>query len=78
MSKKPHSIKVPTQYRATAKILKAALEQQKCIKTLIFAEKHAVSGLDLSSADQTNMRITFPSRTSLVAYTLFAYGSEKI
>ncbi|XP_032579299.1 probable 28S rRNA (cytosine-C(5))-methyltransferase [Drosophila sechellia] len=41
MSKKPHSIKVPTQYRATAKILKAALEQQKCIKTLIFAEKHA-------------------------------------
>ncbi|KMZ02693.1 28S rRNA (cytosine-C(5))-methyltransferase [Drosophila simulans] len=41
MSKKPHSVKVPTQYRATAKILKAALEQQKCIKTLIFAEKHA-------------------------------------
>nr|BAD98175.1 hypothetical protein [Drosophila parabipectinata] len=41
MSKKPHSVKVPTQYRATAKILKAAVEKQKSIKTLIFEEKHA-------------------------------------
>ncbi|KAH8318026.1 hypothetical protein KR074_000763 [Drosophila pseudoananassae] len=41
MSKIPHSVKVPTQYRATAKILKAAVEQHKSIKTLIFEEKHA-------------------------------------
>lgn len=43
MSKIPHSVKVPTQYRATAKILKTALEKQKSIKSLIFEEKHAVS-----------------------------------
>ncbi|KAH8369304.1 hypothetical protein KR009_007523 [Drosophila setifemur] len=41
MSKFEHSVKVPTQYKATAKILKAALEKQKSIKTLIFEEKHA-------------------------------------
>ncbi|EDW95994.2 uncharacterized protein Dyak_GE25147 [Drosophila yakuba] len=41
MSKKPHSVKVPTQYRAAAKILKTAVQQQKSVKTLIFAEKHA-------------------------------------
>ncbi|KAH8417243.1 hypothetical protein KR222_007042 [Zaprionus bogoriensis] len=41
MSKFNHSIKVPTQYKATAKILKAALEKQKSIKSLIFEEKHA-------------------------------------
>ncbi|XP_043656981.1 28S rRNA (cytosine-C(5))-methyltransferase [Drosophila teissieri] len=41
MSKKPHSVKVPSQYKATAKILKTALQKQKSIKTLIFAEKHA-------------------------------------
>ncbi|EDV48518.2 probable 28S rRNA (cytosine-C(5))-methyltransferase [Drosophila erecta] len=41
MSKKPHSVKVPTKYRATAKILKTALQQQKSVKTLIFAEKPA-------------------------------------
>ncbi|KAH8346188.1 hypothetical protein KR067_009918 [Drosophila pandora] len=41
MSKIPHSVKVPTQYRATAKILKQALENQKSIKSLIFEERHA-------------------------------------
>ncbi|XP_016996143.2 28S rRNA (cytosine-C(5))-methyltransferase [Drosophila takahashii] len=41
MSKKPHSVKVPTQYRATAKILKSALQQRKSIKALIAEEKHA-------------------------------------
>lgn len=46
MSKLAHSIKVPTQYKATAKILKQALEKQKSIKTLIFTEKHAVSKLE--------------------------------
>ncbi|XP_064556168.1 28S rRNA (cytosine-C(5))-methyltransferase [Drosophila montana] len=41
MSQFTHSIKVPTQYKATAKILKAAIEKQKSIKSLIFEEKHA-------------------------------------
>ncbi|XP_052836300.1 28S rRNA (cytosine-C(5))-methyltransferase [Drosophila gunungcola] len=41
MSKFNHSVKVPTQYKVTAKILKAALEKQKSIKSLIFEEKHA-------------------------------------
>ncbi|XP_022210705.1 28S rRNA (cytosine-C(5))-methyltransferase [Drosophila obscura] len=41
MSKFTHSVKVPTQYKATAKILKVALEKQKSIKSLIFEEKHA-------------------------------------
>ncbi|KAH8337403.1 hypothetical protein KR059_009086 [Drosophila kikkawai] len=43
MSKFNHSVKVPTQYKATAKILKTALDKQKSIKSLIFEEKHAVS-----------------------------------
>ncbi|XP_016974818.1 28S rRNA (cytosine-C(5))-methyltransferase [Drosophila rhopaloa] len=41
MSKFNHSVKVPTQYKVTAKILKAALERNTSIKTLIFEEKHA-------------------------------------
>ncbi|XP_017112147.1 28S rRNA (cytosine-C(5))-methyltransferase [Drosophila elegans] len=41
MSKFNHSVKVPTQYKVTAKILKAALEKQRSIKSLIFEEKHA-------------------------------------
>ncbi|EDW84279.2 uncharacterized protein Dwil_GK13235 [Drosophila willistoni] len=41
MSKFNHSVKVPTQYRATAKILRTALEKQKSIKSLIFEERHA-------------------------------------
>jgi len=42
MSQFTHSVKVPTQYKVTAKILKTAIEKQKSIKTLIFEEKHAV------------------------------------
>lgn len=42
MSKFNHSVKVPTQYKVTAKILKTAIEKQKSIKSLIFEEKHAV------------------------------------
>lgn len=39
-----HSIKVPTQYKRVAAILKIALEsRQKSLKTLIYEEKHAVS-----------------------------------
>ncbi|XP_017041041.1 28S rRNA (cytosine-C(5))-methyltransferase [Drosophila ficusphila] len=41
MSKFEHSVKVPTQYKATAKILKKAIEQHLSIKTLISEEKHA-------------------------------------
>ncbi|KAM8704110.1 hypothetical protein ACLKA7_008681 [Drosophila subpalustris] len=41
MSKFTHSVKVPTQYKVTAKILKTAIEKQKSIKSLIFEEKHA-------------------------------------
>ncbi|XP_017848770.1 probable 28S rRNA (cytosine-C(5))-methyltransferase [Drosophila busckii] len=41
MSQFKHSVKVPTQYKVTAKILKSAIENQKSIKTLIFEEKHA-------------------------------------
>ncbi|XP_037728728.1 28S rRNA (cytosine-C(5))-methyltransferase [Drosophila subpulchrella] len=44
MSKRAHSVKVPTQYRATAKILKTALQQKKSIKALISEEKHARVG----------------------------------
>ncbi|KAH8307628.1 hypothetical protein KR044_005898 [Drosophila immigrans] len=44
MSKFNHSVKVPTQYKVTAKILRTALERQKSIKSLIFEEKHARIG----------------------------------
>lgn len=37
-----HSIKVPTQYKRVAAVLKAALERKKSLKSLIFEEKHAV------------------------------------
>ncbi|XP_030369408.1 probable 28S rRNA (cytosine-C(5))-methyltransferase [Scaptodrosophila lebanonensis] len=40
-TKPKHSVKVPTQYKVTAKILKAALQKQKSVRTLIFEEKHA-------------------------------------
>ncbi|XP_014088169.1 28S rRNA (cytosine-C(5))-methyltransferase [Bactrocera oleae] len=36
-----HSIKVPTQYKRVAAVLKAALERKKSLKSLIFEEKHA-------------------------------------
>ena len=39
-----HSVKVPTQYKRVAAILKTALEnRQKSLKSLIYEEKHAVS-----------------------------------
>ncbi|KAH8359365.1 hypothetical protein KR093_006134 [Drosophila rubida] len=44
MSKFNHSVKVPTQYKVTAKILRTALERQQSIKSLIFEEKHARIG----------------------------------
>ncbi|XP_034112835.1 28S rRNA (cytosine-C(5))-methyltransferase [Drosophila albomicans] len=44
MSKFNHSVKVPTQYKVAAKILRTALEKQKSIKSLIFEEKHARIG----------------------------------
>jgi len=59
MSKKAHSVKVPTQYRATAKILKTALQQKKSIKALISEEKHAVSGQDLRAKNQANISLFF-------------------
>lgn len=44
MSGFQHSVKVPTQYKRVAAILKTALEnRQKSLKTLIYEEKHAVS-----------------------------------
>ncbi|XP_067619855.1 28S rRNA (cytosine-C(5))-methyltransferase [Eurosta solidaginis] len=36
-----HSIKVPTQYKRVAAVLKAALDRKKSLKSLIFEEKHA-------------------------------------
>ncbi|XP_053947483.1 28S rRNA (cytosine-C(5))-methyltransferase isoform X2 [Anastrepha ludens] len=36
-----HSIKVPTQYKRVAAVLKTALERKKSLKSLIFEEKHA-------------------------------------
>lgn len=38
-----HSVKVPTQYRNLAKILKNALEGKKSLRSLIFEDKHVVS-----------------------------------
>lgn len=58
MSQFTHSIKVPTQYKATAKILKAAIEKQKSIKSLIFEEKHAVSNVIFGSIARQLMRAT--------------------
>lgn len=37
-----HSIKVPTQYKKAAKILKSSIEQGASLKGEIFTEKHAV------------------------------------
>ncbi|XP_061388265.1 28S rRNA (cytosine-C(5))-methyltransferase [Musca vetustissima] len=39
--KKQHSIKVPTQYKRVAAVLKTALESKTSLKSLIFNEKHA-------------------------------------
>ncbi|XP_013097732.1 28S rRNA (cytosine-C(5))-methyltransferase [Stomoxys calcitrans] len=36
-----HSVKVPTQYKRVAAVLKTALERKKSLKTLIYEEKHA-------------------------------------
>ncbi|XP_075148610.1 nop2/Sun-like domain containing protein 5 [Haematobia irritans] len=36
-----HSVKVPTQYKRCAAVLKIALERKKSLKTLIYEEKHA-------------------------------------
>ncbi|XP_037815194.1 28S rRNA (cytosine-C(5))-methyltransferase [Lucilia sericata] len=45
MSGFQHSVKVPTQYKRVAAILKTALEnRQKSLKTLIYEEKHARIG----------------------------------
>lgn len=38
-----HSIKVPSQYRAAARLLKKTFEEGASLKGLIFQEKHAVS-----------------------------------
>lgn len=38
-----HSVKVPTQYKKAAKVLKNSMEQRASLKTLIFSEKHAVN-----------------------------------
>ncbi|XP_017465677.1 PREDICTED: probable 28S rRNA (cytosine-C(5))-methyltransferase [Rhagoletis zephyria] len=35
-----HSVKVPTQYKRTAAVLKSALDRKKSLKSLIFEEKH--------------------------------------
>ncbi|XP_073816665.1 nop2/Sun-like domain containing protein 5 [Musca autumnalis] len=40
-TEKKHSIKVPTQYKRVAAVLKAALESKKSLKTLMYNEKHA-------------------------------------
>lgn len=37
-----HSVKVPMQYRAAARLLKKTFEQGASLKGLIFQEKHAV------------------------------------
>lgn len=37
-----HSIKVPTQYRVAARLLKKTFEEGGSLKGLIFQEKHAV------------------------------------
>lgn len=45
-SKFQHSVKVPTQYKKAAKVLKNAMEQRGAsLKTLIFSEKHAVNSV---------------------------------
>ncbi|XP_005178030.1 28S rRNA (cytosine-C(5))-methyltransferase [Musca domestica] len=40
-TEKIHSIKVPTQYKRVAAVLKTALESKKSLKTLMYNEKHA-------------------------------------
>lgn len=37
-----HSIKVPSQYKKAAKVLKNSMESGASVKGQIFAEKHAV------------------------------------
>lgn len=37
-----HSVKVPSQYRAAARLLKKTFEEGASLKGLIFQEKHAV------------------------------------
>ena len=37
-----HSVKVPNQYRKASKLLKDTIENRSSLKSLIFAEKHAV------------------------------------
>lgn len=37
-----HSVKVPTQYRVAARLLKKCFEEGGSLKGLIFQEKHAV------------------------------------
>ncbi|XP_055905914.1 28S rRNA (cytosine-C(5))-methyltransferase [Eupeodes corollae] len=39
-----HSVKVPTQYKRVAAVLKKSLDSNKSLKTLIFEEKHARTG----------------------------------
>lgn len=48
-SKFHHSVKVPTQYKKAAKVLRNSMEQRgTSLKTLIFSEKHAVNSVSLT------------------------------
>lgn len=80
MSKLSHSIKVPTQYKATAKILKQALEKQTSIKTLIFTEKHAVSRLRKSQKRATKSDVLVflhSQRVSSLQAVLKSYSDNR-
>lgn len=56
-TEKIHSIKVPTQYKRVAAVLKTALESKKSLKTLMYNEKHAVSLISLENNNDNECTI---------------------